>query len=73
MTAEPTPVARIRWNIFARELELILARRNLRLGHLDDRKDEQGPLVHPEKVGGYSARSTRPRTSPRSTPTRCAA
>jgi hypothetical protein len=40
----------IRWNIFARELELILARRKLRLGHLDNRKDELGPLVHPEKV-----------------------
>jgi hypothetical protein len=49
MADEPAP-AFIRWNSFARELEPILARRNLRLGHLDDRKDEQGPLVHPEKV-----------------------
>ncbi len=51
MTDEPEPDSvSIRWNIFARELALILARRNLRLGHLDNRKDEHGPLVHPEKV-----------------------
>src|SRR5262249_3663984 len=41
----------IRWNLFARELEDILATRGLRLGHLDNRKDEMGePLVHREKV-----------------------
>lgn len=34
-----------RWNIFARELEVILARRGLRLGHLNDRA-----YIHPEKV-----------------------
>jgi DNA-binding Xre family transcriptional regulator len=34
-----------RGNIFVRELEEILARRNLRLGHLDDRIG-----IHPEKV-----------------------
>jgi hypothetical protein len=40
-----------RWNLFARELEDILAARSLRLGHLDNRKDEFGaPLVHREKV-----------------------
>ena len=35
-----------RWNIFARELEDILATRGLRLGHLDDRK----VVYHSEKV-----------------------
>lgn len=50
MADEPEPTASIQWNIFARELELILARRNLQLGHLYNRKDEQGLLVHPEKV-----------------------
>jgi site-specific recombinase XerD len=35
-----------RWNIFARELEGILAARGLRLGHLNDR----GVVLHPEKV-----------------------
>lgn len=50
MTDEPTSAQSIRWNIFARELERILARRNLRLSHLYSRKDEQGPIVHPEKV-----------------------
>jgi hypothetical protein len=40
-----------RWNLFARELEDILAERGLRLGHLDNRKDAYGePLVHREKV-----------------------
>lgn len=34
-----------RWNLFARELEDILAKRNLGLGHLDDRAG-----VHREKV-----------------------
>jgi len=42
---------RIRWSLFARELEDILAVRELRLGQLDDRKDSRGaPLVHHEKV-----------------------
>lgn len=36
----------VRWNIFARELEDILAARGLRLGHLNDR----GVVYHPEKV-----------------------
>ena len=36
----------IRWNIFARELEDILAARGLKLGHLDDR----GVVLHREKV-----------------------
>ena len=35
-----------RWNIFARELEDILAARSLRLSHLDDRH----VVYHPEKV-----------------------
>src|ERR1039457_4814831 len=35
-----------RWNIFARELEDILATRGLKLGHLDDR----GVVFHREKV-----------------------
>ncbi len=35
-----------RWNIFARELESILAARGLRLSHLDDR----GVVFHREKV-----------------------
>jgi hypothetical protein len=35
----------MRWNIFARELEDILASRGLRLGHLDDRAG-----IHREKV-----------------------
>lgn len=35
-----------RWNIFARELEKVLASRGLRLGHLDDRR----VVEHPEKV-----------------------
>ena len=35
-----------RWNIFARELESILAARGLRLSHLDDR----GVVLHREKV-----------------------
>jgi hypothetical protein len=40
-----------RWNLFARELEDILAIRGLRLGHLRYRTDEFGaPLVHHEKV-----------------------
>jgi hypothetical protein len=40
-----------RWNLFARELEDALAARGLRLGHLDNRRDEWGaPLVHREKV-----------------------
>lgn len=34
------------WNIFARELEAILAKRGLRLSHLDDR----GVVFHREKV-----------------------
>jgi hypothetical protein len=41
----------VRWNLFARELEDILAARGLRLGQLDDRRDEMGsPLLHREKV-----------------------
>lgn len=36
----------MRWNIFARELEDILAIRGLRLGHLNDRE----VVYHPEKV-----------------------
>ncbi len=36
----------IRWNIFARELENILAARGLGLGHLDDR----GVVLHRQKV-----------------------
>lgn len=36
----------MRWNIFARELEDILATRGLKLGHLDDR----GVVLHREKV-----------------------
>src|SRR5579885_1286214 len=49
--ADEVPPGSLCWNVFARELVLILARRNLRLGHLDDRKDERGrPLVHQEKV-----------------------
>src|SRR5258708_7350064 len=35
-----------RWNIFARELEDVLAIRRLRLSHLDDR----GVVLHREKV-----------------------
>jgi hypothetical protein len=41
----------VRWNLFARELEDILAEHNLRLSQLDDAKDQYGaPLVHREKV-----------------------
>lgn len=50
MANESATATSIRWNIFARELELILARRNLRLNHLYSSKDDQGPIVHPEKV-----------------------
>ncbi len=39
-------VTLLRWNIFARELENILATRGLRLSHLDDR----GVVFHREKV-----------------------
>lgn len=40
-----------RWNLFARELEDILAEHNVRLSQLDDEKDQFGaPLVHREKV-----------------------
>jgi hypothetical protein len=39
-------VVSTRWNIFARELENILAARGLRLSHLDDR----GVVFHREKV-----------------------
>jgi hypothetical protein len=41
----------VRWNLFARELEDILAEHHLRLSQLDDAKDQYGaPLVHREKV-----------------------
>ena len=33
------------WNIFARELQIILAHHNFRLGHLNDRAG-----IHPQKV-----------------------
>jgi len=42
--ANPNTSAK-RWNLFARELEDILATRNLGLGHLDDRAG-----IHREKV-----------------------
>jgi hypothetical protein len=48
---EGTSGSDTRWNLFARELEDVLAARGVRLGQLDDRKDVMGaPLVHREKV-----------------------
>jgi hypothetical protein len=48
---EREPGGELRWNLFARELEDVLAERGLRLGHLDDRKNAlREPLVHREKV-----------------------
>lgn len=47
MSREPEET---KWNIFARELEIVLAKHNLRIGQLDNRHDEDGILVHPAKV-----------------------
>src|SRR5262249_29247054 len=52
----------IRWNLFARELEDILAARGLRLGHLDDLKDAWGgPLLHRGKVHRLQQSLKRPK------------
>jgi hypothetical protein len=48
-----------RWNIFARELEDILALRGLRLGHLDDRAG-----IHREKVRRLRQSLLRPKSFP---------
>lgn len=48
-----------RWNIFARELENILASRGLRLGHLDDRAG-----IHREKVRRLRQSLPKPRSFP---------
>ena len=48
-----------RWNIFARELEDILASRGLRLGHLDDRAG-----IHREKVRRLRQSLLRPKSFP---------
>lgn len=48
-----------RWNIFARELADILARRGLRLGHLDDRAG-----IHREKVCRLRQSLAGPRSFP---------
>jgi hypothetical protein len=49
----------MRWNIFARELEDILATRGLGLGHLDDRA-----FIHPEKVRRLRFSLERPASLP---------
>jgi hypothetical protein len=52
-----------RWNLFARELEDILAERGWRLGHLDDFKDLLGgPLIHREKVRRLQLSLRRPKS-----------
>jgi site-specific recombinase XerD len=53
-----------RWNIFARELEDILALRGLRLTHLDDRA-----FIHREKVRRLRQSLLRPRSFPVLNPT----
>jgi hypothetical protein len=49
----------VRWNVFARELEDILARKGFRLGHLDDRAG-----IHREKVRRLQHSLGQPRSFP---------